>query len=190
MPDVDDLLDELNGLLDEPVGKSAARGGAAAARALAPTVAPNAYPPPPPHAGGGRPPPPSASNRANPLEDLDALLADCEGADAPAARKSAPVTRAPLPTSVSASPAASLAGEHATGFRCSKCDMRVLRFADYRWAPDADYMFFRNFMPNVDKMRTKLQPDDGQCAFACQCTWVTEELGMPHGVSHWFVARG
>ena len=77
----------------------------------------------------------------------------------------------------------------ATSSRCSKCDLRVLRFNDGRWASDVDYMFFRNFVPNVDKMKAKLRPADGQCSYACQCTWTTVELGMPHGVSHWFVAR-
>ena len=93
-----------------------------------------------------------------------------------------------LPAS-SRSSAGDSGGEHATSSRCSKCDLRVLRFVDQRWSPDVDYMYFRNFMPNVDKMRAQLRSADGQCAFACQCTWTTVELGMPHGVGHWFVAR-
>lgn len=60
---------------------------------------------------------------------------------------------------------------------------------DHRWAADADYMFFRNFMPNVERLQEKLRPADGMCAYACQCSWTTVDLGMPHGVSHWFVSR-
>ena len=175
--DVDDLLDELNGLLDEPADK---RKGATApvpaprASAAAPRAAPQQQ------TGA------SAKCAVGPLDDLDALLADVEGPDdaQPPQRKSAPPPR-PQPATIAA-PAVS--SEHATSYRCSKCDFRVLRFDEQRWAPDADYMFLRNYMPDVAKLQTKLLPADSQCAQACQCTAVTIELGSSHGVSHWFLA--
>ena len=79
--------------------------------------------------------------------------------------------------------------DHLTTCRCSRCDLCVLRFVDQQWTADVDYMFFRNFMPTVSKLQDKLRPADGKCAFSCQCTWVTQELGVSHGVSHWFLAR-
>ena len=38
--------------------------------------------------------------------------------------------------------------------RCSKCDFKVVRFDDQRWSDSVDYMFFRNFMGNLTKLRT------------------------------------
>ena len=38
--------------------------------------------------------------------------------------------------------------------RCSKCDFKVVRFDDQRWSDSVDYMFFRNFMGNLAKLRT------------------------------------
>ena len=92
----------------------------------------------------------------------------------------------PLGSAAGAFPSSS---DTSTSIRCSKCDFAVLRFTDQKWAADADYMFFRNYMPNVDKLKAKLQDSDGQCALACQCSWVTVELGAPHGVGHWFQRR-
>lgn len=117
------------------------------------------------------------------------------GGDAPPPSKSA--ARPPRPVLSANSPAAISSrdgtgggsGEHVSGYRCSKCDFKVLRFDDLSWASDVDYMFFRNYMPNVGKLQHKLKVADSRCAFACQCTWVTADLGSPHGVSHWFASR-
>ena len=177
--EVDDLLDELNGLLDDQ--------GAAPPPQKAPQKAP------PQHQTGGHPPTPSgARSRGAAEDDIDALLEEFDD-DAPATR-SAAVRASALPAShVAASAVASSASpflsDTATGYRCSKCDLRVLRFTDQQWAPDVDYMFLRNFMPNVDKLQAKLRARDGHCAYSCQCTWVTAELGLPHGVPHWFTCR-
>eukprot|EP00658_Telonema_sp_P-2_P042083 TRINITY_DN30165_c0_g1_i1.p1 TRINITY_DN30165_c0_g1~~TRINITY_DN30165_c0_g1_i1.p1 ORF type:complete len:115 (+),score=13.54 TRINITY_DN30165_c0_g1_i1:198-542(+) len=59
----------------------------------------------------------------------------------------------------------------ATPLRCVKCDFKVLRFAGHRWSPSVDYLFFRNFMPSLDRMREELLPEPEYAAYACQCAW-------------------
>lgn len=118
---VDDLLDELNGLLDEP----AAPPKKPAPRVTAPPPPPPRDSPPQQQTGGAR--------RTGSLDDLDALLADFEEGESPTPHKSAPTPTQPKQQSRSAAmPSAATpsagAGEHATGSRCSKCDLRVLRF--------------------------------------------------------------
>ena len=141
--------------------------------------------------------------RADDIDSLLADLGDMGGPPPPAARpKPSPPPRPaaapsayaspgsmPFPSSSSSGGGGSSGERTASGLRCSKCDFRVLRFHDSVWAGDVDYMFFRNFMPNVSKLEAKLSPSDGNCAFACQCAWASAELGMPTGVSHWFMAR-
>ena len=169
MASVDDLLDELDDLLSEPPASSSKKP----------------QPPKP-----STPPKYSSAAKANrATDDLDALLADIDGPGPrvqkqPAAPASAPSRSA---AAVGAFPGGS--DDTATRMRCSKCDHKVLRFVEKQWAADADYMFFRNFMPNVDKLSAKLKPKDGYCAFSCQCQWTTVELGAPHGVSSWFATR-
>ena len=178
--DVDDLLDELDDLLnDSPPGPSST-----------PSYQPR-QPQPAHHQQTGAAPSFSSATQggrgAGGLDDdLDALLSDMDGMKIPPSR-SAPSAPPARPASPSAS-SSSTSDEHATTSRCSKCDLRVLRFVDKQWAADADYMFFRNFMPNVSKLQAKLRPADGKCAFSCQCKWVTKDFGAPHGVSHWFNA--
>ena len=55
--------------------------------------------------------------------------------------------------------------------RCTKCDFQVLRVVDSKWADDAEYLFFRNYHPNLDKLRSKLVRAPGHCCYCCQCTW-------------------
>jgi hypothetical protein len=55
--------------------------------------------------------------------------------------------------------------------RCTRCDFRVLTFADVEWYRDADYMFFRNRYPDEDRLREKLKTRAGCMAYACQCQW-------------------
>ena len=58
---------------------------------------------------------------------------------------------------------------------CSQCNFKVLFFYDHIWDPSIDYMFFRNNMPNVDKLSTKLVYNDGSTAYCCQCQWHSEK---------------
>lgn len=51
----------------------------------------------------------------------------------------------------------------------------MLFFYDHIWDPSIDYMFFRNNMPNVDKLSTKLVYNDGSTAYCCQCQWHSEK---------------
>ena len=182
---VDDLLDELNGLLDEPVATLPRRGAEPSAsvdRRAATDVQQQTG------AAQRGSPPPASSALAD--SDLDALLADVESFGLSETRTALPPrSHAAARPSASPSSATTSASEHATNLRCSKCDLRVLRFAEKRWEADVDYMFLRNHMPNVDKLLPKLRSRDGDCAYSCQCTWVTVELGAPHGVSHWFMTR-
>jgi hypothetical protein len=73
--------------------------------------------------------------------------------------------------------------------RCSRCDFKVLLFEDSAWAKTADYMFFRNHVPNRAKLAERLESADGRSAYACQCSWSTIDAWrgkVPH--DYWFKA--
>ncbi|KAF4087953.1 hypothetical protein AMELA_G00076930 [Ameiurus melas] len=55
--------------------------------------------------------------------------------------------------------------------RCTSCDFRVLMFDDQEWDSSCDYLFFRNNMPDCNKLRVKLKRRQGARAYACQCSW-------------------
>eukprot|EP01135_Chromosphaera_perkinsii_P007834 Nk52_evm26s1020 gene=Nk52_evmTU26s1020 len=55
--------------------------------------------------------------------------------------------------------------------RCTACDFDVVRFKDACWQKSVDYLFFRNNMPEVDKLKVKLKGAEGMMAYACQCKW-------------------
>lgn len=186
MADVDDLLAELDDVLENKTP--------APSTSSSRYTKENNFPQPPP--------PRSKPSDSGPSDDIDALLADLGGLEpSPPARKQqqqqvASISSssklgggAPMPAFPGSSSSGSSESRNATGLRCTKCDFRVLRFLDGAWSPDADYMFFRNFMPNIAKLETKLVPTDGGCAYACQCSWASAELGAPHGVANWFMAR-
>jgi hypothetical protein len=48
--------------------------------------------------------------------------------------------------------------------RCSKCDFNVVRFTDTAWSERCDYLFFRNFFPDGEKLRANMESKRG--AFA------------------------
>ena len=65
----------------------------------------------------------------------------------------------------------------------------MLLFEDSSWADKADYMFFRNLVPNRAKLAARLLPAEGRSAYACQCSWCTIDAfrgKVPH--DHWFKA--
>ena len=45
--------------------------------------------------------------------------------------------------------------------RCIGCDFSVLQFRGKKWHDEADYMFFRNNMPNPQKLAVMLLDDAG-----------------------------
>ncbi|GAB1288302.1 Cilia- and flagella-associated protein 418 [Apodemus speciosus] len=59
--------------------------------------------------------------------------------------------------------------------RCVACDFRIVSYNDYMWDKSCDYLFFRNNMPEFQKLRTKLIEKKGARAYACQCSWRTVE---------------
>nr|XP_055159431.1 cilia- and flagella-associated protein 418 isoform X2 [Nyctereutes procyonoides] len=59
--------------------------------------------------------------------------------------------------------------------RCVACDFRVVSYDDCMWDQSCDYLFFRNNMPEFQKLRTKLVKKPGARAYACQCSWRTAE---------------
>jgi len=64
--------------------------------------------------------------------------------------------------------------------QCTSCGFNVLRFSGCRWAPDVDYMHFRNFNGhslNLEKLTSRLLVSEDSAAYACQCAWQsTSEL--------------
>ncbi|GCC25713.1 hypothetical protein chiPu_0004124 [Chiloscyllium punctatum] len=55
--------------------------------------------------------------------------------------------------------------------RCTTCDFRVIALDDYEWNKSCDYFFFRNNMPNLNKLKAKTLSRKGTRAYACQCSW-------------------
>ncbi|XP_075529994.1 cilia- and flagella-associated protein 418-like isoform X3 [Dermacentor variabilis] len=54
---------------------------------------------------------------------------------------------------------------------CCKCDFQVAVFEDYAWDETADYLFFRNSVPDASKLRSRLFRKLGWRAYCCQCHW-------------------
>lgn len=46
--------------------------------------------------------------------------------------------------------------------RCTSCDFQVVYFNDQEWNSKCDYLFFRNNMPNVRKLRQNLVKKRGE----------------------------
>ncbi|XP_067886916.1 cilia- and flagella-associated protein 418 [Heterodontus francisci] len=55
--------------------------------------------------------------------------------------------------------------------RCTTCDFRVIALDDYEWNKSCDYFFFRNNMPDLNKLKVKTLSKRGARAYACQCSW-------------------
>lgn len=55
--------------------------------------------------------------------------------------------------------------------RCTSCDFKVLMFDGCKWRDCADYLFFRNNMPDRLKLQPNLREDPGSVAYCCQCSW-------------------
>uniref|UniRef100_A0A6P8HUU1 Cilia- and flagella-associated protein 418 n=1 Tax=Actinia tenebrosa TaxID=6105 RepID=A0A6P8HUU1_ACTTE len=55
--------------------------------------------------------------------------------------------------------------------RCTSCDFKVVMFDNYEWQRDCDYLFFRNNVPDFQKLKAKLITRRDVRAYACQCSW-------------------
>ncbi|XP_046842239.1 cilia- and flagella-associated protein 418-like isoform X2 [Xenia sp. Carnegie-2017] len=55
--------------------------------------------------------------------------------------------------------------------RCTACDFQVFSFDDYKWHSSCDYLFFRNNIPDFEKLKVNLIQKRGSRAYACQCSW-------------------
>ncbi|XP_069777912.1 cilia- and flagella-associated protein 418 isoform X2 [Narcine bancroftii] len=55
--------------------------------------------------------------------------------------------------------------------RCTTCDFRVITLDDYEWDKSCNYIFFRNNMPDLNKLKGKAVRKSGARAYACQCSW-------------------
>lgn len=64
-----------------------------------------------------------------------------------------------------------------TNLRCMKCDFAVVHFENAIWANGADYLFFRNFYPNREKLNTRLLLKSDHLSSCCQCKWRTVRCG-------------
>ncbi|XP_067831341.1 cilia- and flagella-associated protein 418 [Heptranchias perlo] len=53
---------------------------------------------------------------------------------------------------------------------CTACDFRVIALDDCEWNKSCDY-FFRNNMPDLNKLKVKTLSRRGARAYACQCSW-------------------
>jgi len=42
--------------------------------------------------------------------------------------------------------------------RCTSCDFNCMYFKNYEWSNNVDYLFFRNHVPNTDKLSKELIP--------------------------------
>ena len=57
--------------------------------------------------------------------------------------------------------------------RCIDCDFQVLMIPDSEWHYSVDYLFFRNNMPELMKLKTKCKQKKGSLAYCCQCSWIS-----------------
>ena len=62
---------------------------------------------------------------------------------------------------------------------CLKCMCEVVRFVDYKWDDSVDYMFFRNFWPEPERLSPKMRKSRGFAAYCCQCSWHSSQ-GVEH----------
>mmetsp|Transcript_17270 Transcript_17270/g.27576 ORF Transcript_17270/g.27576 Transcript_17270/m.27576 type:complete len:214 (-) Transcript_17270:56-697(-) len=62
-----------------------------------------------------------------------------------------------------------------TRMRCTSCDFEVLRFDNSKWNDKVSYLFFRNNTPNVARLSVNLLSTQGNAAYCCQCSWISLE---------------
>ena len=74
---------------------------------------------------------------------------------------------------------------------CLACNLPVLAMDNVQWDETTDYLFLRNNVPNIDKLRAKLKMKKGCRAYACQCQWrnVTEIVSSRHSGVQWICRK-
>ncbi|KAJ0392667.1 hypothetical protein ATCC90586_000284 [Pythium insidiosum] len=60
-----------------------------------------------------------------------------------------------------------------SNLRCNDCDFTVVQFSGKAWTTDADYMFFRENVPNETRLRARMDIAPDSTAYACQCKWLS-----------------
>lgn len=76
--------------------------------------------------------------------------------------------------------------------RCLKCNFKVMTFLGKSWDESADYIFFRNNVPNEKKLSEKLRNSPESCAYCCQCTWthLVDEKSVSAGMEFQWACAG
>ena len=59
--------------------------------------------------------------------------------------------------------------------RCTNCDRKVSIYYGFSFAKDCDYLFFRNFSMDLEKIRKKLGKNEKFTAYHCQCSWISTD---------------
>jgi len=52
---------------------------------------------------------------------------------------------------------------------------KVMQFPERGWDVGVDYMFFRNNVPNAQKLSSQLRVQSQSIAYCCQCSWLSAE---------------
>ena len=53
-----------------------------------------------------------------------------------------------------------------------------MQFPERGWDVGVDYMFFRNNVPNAQKLSSQLRVQSQSIAYCCQCSWLSAEVGL------------
>ena len=173
MTDLDDLLEELD--LDDFSSAKAKKQISGARPLLNTSASPAAALSAAKYSGN------SKSSGGNTIDDVDSLLDDLDSVS-PSSKKQ---TTVPISFEKPSEQVAVLApslrkGKCITIFlggsgdqqgmgpgcacdriRCSKCDFNVVRFIDTAWSERCDYLFFRNFFPDAEKLRANMESKRG-----------------------------
>ena len=60
---------------------------------------------------------------------------------------------------------------------CLSCDHRVLSIPHWQFAAGADYVFLRTTVPDVEKLRERMERSEGGMGWCCQCMYVNVRSG-------------
>ena len=68
--------------------------------------------------------------------------------------------------------------------RCTKCHFVVCQIQDYQWIQNVDYLFFRSYTPELNKLMKKLEYKKDAISYCCQCQWYTHLKGTTDTKKH------